>query len=141
MADEPTTLKAPPHLDHWSTALVWLVSEFCRVEGLDAPRIGHSEFSYEPGDMAFAMAHRALIRMHPLYERFIAANAITEEELVTMLVDKAQGSVVAKKELANLPPANVVVCGLPPTIEGKEFLDYVARIFPAHFHVTLGGQS
>ena len=34
-----------------------------------------------------------------------------------------------------------VVCGLPPAIEADAFLDSVARIFPAHFRVTLGGQS
>ena len=113
-------LKAPPHIDHWSTALVWLVTESCD----------------DDKDQKFVLAYRPIMRCHPLYERFMAASAMSEGELCGMLVDKAQGSVHAARELQELPACTVQITGLQANI-AADLVAYGLRLLPTHFEVSL----
>ncbi|MDB4278238.1 hypothetical protein N9917_01410 [Deltaproteobacteria bacterium] len=136
--------QAPPHLDHWTTALIWLLSAVDHhvngpgerpVPGDNPMFDGGMARSIGEGDRFF-MAHRAIMRCHPLYERFIAANAITEGELLSMMVDKAQGTVRATKELTALPPCAVTVVGLQQDV-ADEFRLHALRLLPKHFTVDV----
>jgi hypothetical protein len=140
--------RAPPHIDHWTTALIWLISAVdYHVNGSgERPNphlIGDTNAMFDGGahrvggkDNKFFMAYRAIMRCHPLYERFIAANAVTEGELLSMMVDKAQGTVRAAKELEALPPCAVTIEGLQPDV-AESFINHGLRLLPKHFTVDV----
>ena len=141
-------LQAPPHLDHWTTALIWLISAVDHhvngpgerpnphLIGDTNPMFDSGSHRVGVGDQRFLMAYRAIMRCHPLYERFMAANAVTEGELLSMMVDKAQGTVRAAKELAALPPCVVTIEGLQQDV-ATDFLNHGLRLLPKHFTVDV----
>jgi hypothetical protein len=132
---------APPHLDHWTTALIWLIAAVDHhVNGPgERPMPGDNPLfdGARPNhDSKFFMAYRQIMRCHPLYERFIAANAVTEGELLSMLVDKAEGTVRATKSLAALPPCALTVEGLQQDV-AEGFINHGLRLLPKHFTVDV----
>ena len=129
--DSEVILIAPPHLDHWSIALVWIVTEFCHQQGLD------NSDDYQTSDRTFGIAYRAIVRCHPTYERFAVSSAIGEDDLVSMLVDKAQGTVRATRDLAKLPEAHVIVRGLESDM-ARDLSRYGKKLLPEHFRLTTG---
>jgi hypothetical protein len=139
-------LTAPPHFDHWSTALVWLVTAIAecldtgqwsdRDIGDDNPMLGGTRMLR--GDSRYGMAYRAILRCHPLYERFAAANAVTEMELVTMLVDQAQGTERARKELETLPPCEITIKGLRKDL-ALQLYAHGLPLLPSHVVVDVDG--
>jgi len=96
----PTTLTlfAPPHITHWTIFLAWLIEEVVGGGGL-----------FTRADLL--RTQRAIIRCHPLYERFIAANSVTEEELTALLVMQAGATIRIKEDLVFLPTMTVTLEG------------------------------
>lgn len=84
------------------------------------------------------LAYRQIMRCHPLYSRFTAANAITEAELIHFLVGMAEGTARAKKTLAKVLPlgVSVEVEGLEPDL-AEALKKHGLRLLPHTFQVEL----
>lgn len=121
-------MNAPPHLDDWTTALVWLLAEVTQTK----PDMGSCD------KHSLDQAFREIMRCHPLHDRFIASNAITEGELLVGLIQKATGTSRARKSLATALPKGVAVkvSGLTPKVRADLNL-YGLNMLPETFQVEL----
>lgn len=106
-------LDLPPHLDHWSLALCYILDQSAEAHSArwrwdvenaawDAARDSDEEVPRPTNPRIFRDAQRILLRTHPLHMRFVASNSVSEEELVGMLLTVANAMRQASEALASI---------------------------------------